>query len=160
MYKRSFLLVAMIVLLVFASAFASQMMVTQSLPSAYDSGLTIEKAFKTSQSPILVEFYSDTCGTCKRITPVIHEFKENRYKNKLTLVMMDVEDPENQDIAQLFGVDTLPALYVFDHKRMKKHPIPAEAFVSQAKLQQALDDALALTQNADVANQQSTVVNN
>jgi thiol-disulfide isomerase/thioredoxin len=145
MFKRSFLMVALIFTLVFASAFASQMMMTRDLPSAYDSGLTIEKAFKTSQVPLLVEFYSDTCGTCKRLAPIIHDLLETRYQNRLTAVMMDVDDPANAQIAQLFGVDALPGLFVFDHKHMKKHQIKAEEFVSEERLQLAIDQALTRT---------------
>jgi thiol-disulfide isomerase/thioredoxin len=145
MFKRSFLMVVLIFTLVFASAFASQMMMTRDLPSTYDSGLTIEKAFKTSQAPLLVEFYSDTCGTCKRLAPIIHDLLETRYRNRLTAVMMDVDDPANAQIAQLFGVDALPGLFVFDHKHMKKHQIKAEEFVSQERLQLAIDQALTRT---------------
>lgn len=146
MFKRSFLLVSLIVLMVFASAFASQMWITKDLPSAYDPGLSIDAAFKTSKTPLLVEFYSDSCGTCKRLAPIIHELQEGPYKNKLTLVMLDVSEPSNQGIAQLFGVDSLPGLYVFDHRHMKKQQIPAEAFISHQSLRSALDVALVKTQ--------------
>lgn len=145
MFKRSFLLVLMIVSLVFASAFASQLWMTRALPSSYDPGLSIEKAFKTSKVPLLVEFYSDTCGTCKQLTPVIHELQDGPYKDRLTLVMLDVTEPANQDIAKLFGVDALPGVFVFDHHHMKKYPIKAENFVSKGTLQQAIDEALSQT---------------
>ena len=148
MFRRSFLLVSLVVLLVFASAFASQMWTTKDLPSAYDSGLTIEKAFKTSKVPLLIEFYSDSCGTCKRLAPVIHSLEEGPYKGKVTLVMLDVNEPGNQDIARLFGVDSLPGLYVFDHLHMKKHAIRAEDFTSKVRLQQAIDTALSLSNKA------------
>jgi thiol-disulfide isomerase/thioredoxin len=145
MFRRSFLLVFIITLMVFASAFASQMWITKDLPSSYDTGLNIEKAFKTSKAPLLIEFYSDSCGTCRRVTPVIHELQEGPYKNKLTLVMMDVSESSNQDIAQLFGVDALPALYVFDHHHMKKYQIKPEEFVSKETLRHAIDTALEKT---------------
>ena len=82
MFKRSFLLVTLISLMVFVSAFASQLWITKDLPSSYDTGLSIEKGFKTSKTPILVEFYSDSCGTCKRLSPIIRELKEGPYKNR------------------------------------------------------------------------------
>jgi thioredoxin-like negative regulator of GroEL len=143
MFKRSLLLVALIFLVVFTSAFTSQMMITKDLPSSFDSGLTIEQAFKTSQVPLLVEFYSDDCGTCRKLTPVLHEMKDKRYHGQLTMVMLDVTDPANAEIAKLFGVDSLPGLFVFDHKHMKKHPIAADDFASPEKLQHALDVAVA-----------------
>jgi thioredoxin-like negative regulator of GroEL len=151
MFKRSFFMVIMVVLLVFTSAFASQMWITKDMPSSFDSGLTIEKAFKTSSVPLLIEFYSDSCGTCRRMAPIVHHLQANRYKGRLTMVMMDVTDPANRDIAQLFGVDALPALYVFDHHHMKKHVIPPESFVSQHRLEQAIDTILVKTDNAGPA---------
>ena len=145
MFKRSFFLVSLVVMLVFASAFASQIWMTKDLPSSYDTGLTIEKAFKTSKVPLLIEFYSDSCGTCKRLAPVIHALEDGPYKGRTTLVMLDVTEGSNQDIARLFGVDSLPGLYVFDHLHMKKHAIKPEDFTSQARLQKAIDEALALS---------------
>lgn len=145
MFKRSFLMVALIFVVVFTSAFSTQLYLTRDLPSNFDTGLTIEQAFKSSKVPLLIEFYTDSCATCRKVTPVVHELSKSRYQDRLTVVMMDVEDPSNREIAQLFGVDTLPALYVFDHHHMKKHPIRAEDFVSKGTLQQAIDTALAKT---------------
>ncbi|WP_373532788.1 thioredoxin family protein [Vampirovibrio sp.] len=145
MFKRSFLMVLMIVSLVFASAFASQLWITRTLPSSHDPGLSIDQAFKTSKVPLLVEFYSDTCGTCQTLTPVIHELQAGPYKDRLTLVMLDVSEPSNQEIAKLFGVDALPGVFIFDHHHMKKYPIKPENFVSKGTLQQAIDAALSET---------------
>lgn len=145
MFKRSFFLVIALLALVFTSAFAAQLWITKDLPSTYDTGLTIEKAFKTSKAPLLIEFYSDTCGACRRVAPVVHQLAETRYKDRLTTVMMDVDDADTRSIAELFGVNTLPALYVFDHHHMKKHAIPAESFVSNQKLTQTIDGLLQRT---------------
>lgn len=149
MFKRSFWMVVLIVALVFTSAFVTQMALTKDLPSAYDKGLTIEQAFKTSKVPLLIEFYSDSCGTCKTLTPVIHHLHRTRYQDRLTVVMMDVSDPDTQDIARLFGVDTLPAVYVFDHQNMKKHQIKPEDLTSKDRFQQALDAALLQTSSSE-----------
>lgn len=145
MFKRSFFLVLIIVTLVFTSAFASQLWITRNLPSSYDPGLEIGKAFKSSKVPLLVEFYSDSCGTCRKLTPVIHELESGPYKNRLTLVMLDVTEPANEDIAKLFGVDSLPGVFVFDPRHMKKYAIKPESFVSRQSLELALDNALAKT---------------
>lgn len=142
MFKRSLLLVLSIVLLVFTSAFATQMALTRDLPSSYDPGLTIQEAFQTSKVPLLIEFYSDTCGTCKKVTPMLHELKQSAYKDRLTLVMLDVEDPDTAMVAQLFGVEELPALYVFDHHHMKKLQIPMKAMQNEGLLKASIDEAL------------------
>ncbi len=142
MFKRSFLLVLSIVVLVFTSAFATQMVLTRDLPSSFDPGITVQQAFQTSQVPLLIEFYSDSCATCKRVTPVLHDLKDREYKDRLTLVMVNVEEPDNQMVAQLFGVDELPGLYIFDHHHMKKFQIGPQAMESAGTLKGAIDEAL------------------
>ena len=122
MFKRSLLMSLGLVVCVAASATITQMALTSDLPSSYDPNLPIEKAFKTSEAPLLIEFYSDTCGTCKQVAPRIHAI-EGDYKNKLTLVMLDMDQPDNKNIAQLFGVDELPGVFIFDHHKMKKYQI-------------------------------------
>lgn len=142
MFKRSFLLVVSIVLLVFTSAFATQMVLTRDLPSSFDPGITVQQAFQTSQVPLLIEFYSDTCATCKRVTPILHDLKSREYQDRLTLVMVNVEEPDNQMVAQLFGVDELPGLYLFDHHHMKKFQIEPRAMENEGTLKGAIDEAL------------------
>jgi thiol-disulfide isomerase/thioredoxin len=149
MFKRSFWMVLLIVALVFTSGFVTQMALTKDLPSSYDPGLSIEQAFKTSKVPLLIEFYSDSCGTCKILTPVIHDLHRTRYKDRLTVVMLDASEPSTQDIARLFGVDSLPAVYVFDHHHMKKHEIKPEDLTSRARIQQAIDAALLQTGSSE-----------
>jgi thiol-disulfide isomerase/thioredoxin len=107
------------------------------LPSRYDTGLTLDKAFKQSPTPLLVEFYSDSCGTCQRVTPIIHE-TANQFKGKLTLVMVDTNNPDNATFAQLFGVKTIPRVFVFDPRKMKKHTVPDQSLASTGDLKKAL----------------------
>ncbi len=138
MFKKSLLMVALVMTVVFASAFTSQMIQTQGLPSSFDPGLSIDEAFKTSKVPVFIEFYTDTCSTCRKVSPWVHDLVKEKYKDQLTLVMIDVEYPENQQVAQLFGVEELPAMYVFDFKNMKKHPIESKYFGSRDGIDQAL----------------------
>ena len=138
MFRKSLLLVAAILTLVIGSGLTSQLYIAQGLPSAYDSGLTLDKAFKTAKTPLLIEFYTDSCGTCRKVTPLVHETAKG-FKDRLTMVMVNLEDPENDGIAQLFGVTELPGVYVFDFKHMKKHQIPLKDLASQGRLEVALN---------------------
>jgi thiol-disulfide isomerase/thioredoxin len=144
MFKKSFTLVVVVLALVILSAYTGQMFFSQDLPSAYDPGLSIDQAFKTSKTPLLVEFYSDSCGTCRKVAPILHDI-HHQHSSKLTLVMINVDAPENLDVAKLFGVDTLPGVYVFDFKHMKKNEIHSDTFGSSEKMEKAILDALAST---------------
>lgn len=144
MFRKSFLMVVAILALVFTSAFTSQWFLTPDVPSAYDPGLSIEEAFKTSKTPLLVEFYSDKCGACRKVAPIVHDIHHG-LKDRLTLVMINVTDPANNGVAQLFGVDALPGVYVFDFKHMKKNQIHPNTFNSRDTLEKAIGAALAST---------------
>lgn len=142
MYKRSLWISIIFIGVVFASSFFGQMMVAGQLPSAYDPGLAVEDAFKTSEKPLLIEFYTDTCSACKGITPLVHRVYENNFDEQLTLVMVDVDNPKNRGIAQLFAIDSVPALFVFDHKNMKKEAIPYDELHSPPTIKTAIILAL------------------
>jgi thiol-disulfide isomerase/thioredoxin len=140
MFNRSVWVVLAIMVVVCVSGFTSQYLTASQLPSTYDTGLGIQEAFKTAKGPLLVEFYSDTCGTCQRVTPWLHHW-QRQHPKKLTLVMLNVEDPNTQPIGEIFGVKTLPALYVFNPKRMKKTQVQPASFQSEQTLTLALQEA-------------------
>ncbi|MGE0199657.1 MAG: thioredoxin domain-containing protein [Candidatus Melainabacteria bacterium] len=142
MFRRCFQLVLTVLSIVFITSFVSQMIVTAHLPSAYDPGVSIQTAFKTSKKPLLIEFYSDTCTTCRRMAPLIHDLYNDHYQQDLTLVMLDVNNPANYEVSQLFGLKELPGIYVFDFKHMKKHMVASEHFRSKESVRAELDRIL------------------
>jgi thiol:disulfide interchange protein len=142
MFKRSLLTVILVFLVTFALGFWFQWQQVGALPSRYDPGVTIDTAFKTAKTPLLVEFYSDTCGRCRQVTPLLHKTATHRLKSVVTLVMLDVDNPDNEGVATLFGVKTLPAVFVFDPKKMKKHALSNEVLDSETLLTQAIQVAL------------------
>jgi thiol-disulfide isomerase/thioredoxin len=130
-------LIVVLMACVLAVGFFQQWQAIGRLPSRYDTGLTLDNAFKQTKTPLLVEFYSDTCGTCQRITPMVHD-TARQLDGKLTLVMVDVTNPDNQMFTQLFGVTTIPRVFVFDPRKMKKHAVPETALADASLLKKAL----------------------
>ncbi len=143
MFRRSVVLVLGVVALVLASSFVSRMMLSGNLPSAYDTGLTVDTAFKTSEKPLLIEFYTDECTSCQMVTPLVHRTHKNNFNEQLTMVMVDVANPNNAPFMQLFGIQSVPALFVFDHKHMKKEAIEFSAFQTPNTIAHAVREALA-----------------
>lgn len=137
-----------VVAVVFASAFTTQMVLSGQLPSAYDPGISVDEAFKTSEQPLLIEFYSDTCSACRTVTPLIHSVYNDDYKEKLTMVMVDINEQDGYQVSQLFGVESIPAVFVFDFKHMKKDELDIEKLVSRERLSTALDTALLKAKNS------------
>lgn len=111
-------------------------------PSRYDPGLTVEAAARQSAKPLLIEFYSDDCGACRSVTPMIHHTYQTTLANRLTLVMVNVARPDAAPVAETFGVQGIPAVFVFDPKRMQKTAIPYESLSSPEAFTAAIEAAL------------------
>jgi thioredoxin-like negative regulator of GroEL len=146
MYRKSFFLV-ILSLLVMGLLFNGARMVAAipgvtGMPSSYDPKISVDEAVNTSPYPLLIEFYTDPCGTCKIVTPWVHKLHEEKYKDKLTFVMVDVNKPENGQFAQIFGIQYVPAIFVFDFKNMSKAQVDIKSYGSKENLDKAISKAM------------------
>ena len=105
--------------------------------------------------PLLIEFYADSCGTCKQLTPTIHKVQE-QYKGKATFVMVDVYSKQSF-VADLFKIDVIPTLYLFDPKHMQKIEIPSKYLYNETDLSKGIDRGLSQL-NTCVANKNALAI--
>lgn len=63
-----------------------------------------------SKTAVLVDFWAEWCGPCKRIAPFVEELA-NEYAGKLTVAKMDID--ENPETPAEFGIRSIPTLLVF-----------------------------------------------
>lgn len=63
------------------------------------------------EGKILVDFYANWCGPCKMLGPILEQIVEENPEYKIAKVNVD----ENQDLAQKFGVASIPTLIMFEN---------------------------------------------
>ena len=84
---------------------------------------TFDETVNASDKPILVDFWAEWCGPCKMIAPILSEIAAEQ-KDNLVVAKLNVDD--HGDIAQRFGVMSIPTLLVFDKGEMKKRMVGAK----------------------------------
>ncbi|GAB5371551.1 hypothetical protein AAMO2058_001589600 [Amorphochlora amoebiformis] len=66
-----------------------------------------------SGKPAVVEIYSHRCKICRETLPMVTQMAKSHQKD-LMWVMLDGEEPSNQDIVQSFQVDSIPHFVFFN----------------------------------------------
>lgn len=63
---------------------------------------------KTSNKPVLLDFYADWCGPCSMVSPLVDEIAEENPQYLVCKINVD-QEPE---LAGTFGVASIPTLVV------------------------------------------------
>jgi thioredoxin 1 len=71
---------------------------------------TFDEHVKSSDVPVLVDFWAEWCGPCKMISPVLEEIAEEQ-AGKVQIVKLNIDD--NLDVTRRFDVMSIPTLILF-----------------------------------------------
>ncbi len=71
---------------------------------------TWEQEVLRSEKPVLVDFWAEWCGPCHAVAPVLERIAAER-ADELRVVKLNID--EEQEIAQRYGVASIPTMILF-----------------------------------------------
>ena len=74
-----------------------------------------DEYLKNTRQPILVDFWASWCGPCKMIAPSLEELAAE-LEGSASIVKVNVED--NGNLANRFGISSIPTLILFKNGRV------------------------------------------
>jgi thioredoxin len=84
-----------------------------------------------ADKPVLVDFWAEWCGPCKKIAPVLEELAQ-KYAGQVEIVKLNTD--ENPNTTRDYGVMSIPTLTVFKGGEPFQSVVGAQPKSSLAKL--------------------------
>ena len=88
-----------------------------------------------SDIPVLVDFWAPWCGPCQMMAPILQQLATD-FDAKLKIVKVDTDQPENQQLAVDYQIQSIPNMKLFKNGELLKDFIgyrSLETFSSELK---------------------------
>lgn len=92
----------------------SEPMAIRELSKVEDLNALVEQAPKK----IIIDFYADWCGPCRRQSEILTELAEEHFDSELRVIKVNVE--KHPALAAQFRVDSIPMLFVIEDRKVKQ----------------------------------------
>ena len=70
---------------------------------------------KSSQVPVLVDFYADWCGPCKVLSPIVQEVASELH-GRIKVIKVNVD--KNRSASMKYGIQSIPTLMLFERGKI------------------------------------------
>ncbi len=64
---------------------------------------------------VVIDFYADWCGPCRFLSPILEKLEEE-YKGRVRFYKVNVD--ENSELANYFGITSIPTVLMFKKGRL------------------------------------------
>ncbi|CAN5648194.1 thioredoxin [soil metagenome] len=88
------------------------------------SDATFDEEIGASDEAIIVDFWAEWCGPCKKIAPILDQIAEE-HAGKVRVAKLNVD--ENPETGRRFQVMSIPTLLVFQHGEVKARVVGAKS---------------------------------
>jgi len=68
------------------------------------------EAIAVADKPVVVDFWAEWCGPCKKLTPILEEIATEN-ADKISIAKVNIDD--HPDLARQFDIMQIPTLIVF-----------------------------------------------
>ena len=79
-----------------------------------NSAEEVEQEIEKSSNIILLDFYANWCGPCKRLTPILEEM-ENEFQNA-TFIKINVDDLD--ELSEKYSIKCMPTIIFIKDKEI------------------------------------------
>ena len=101
-------------------------------------------SFKEAEAidkPMVIMFYVDWCGYCRKYMPVFGEFAD-KYKDKYSFVAINCDNPQNTQLVEEFHIMGFPSLFIADKKIDHRFSLNMASTAEKSIMKEELDNYL------------------
>lgn len=82
------------------------------------TGSNFQSEVLKEQKTVLIDFFADWCYPCKMMAPVVEEVAKDE-----SIKVGKINIDENQELAEKYGVDSIPTIIVFKNGKEYKRSV-------------------------------------